>query len=240
MRLLNLCLHNIISDGAKLSSPYELKVEQLRKVIETAEVGKVQGSYDDFVLYFDDSYESFSSTVVTLDFLSHIPKTNIRVAVIVEKLGRPGYMRQEDVVRMNAEGYRIGSHGYSHAALAVFDDGSLQDTPSEGQYKAVPYGQGEPLTVNEIRYQIIESKKFLEDLIKAPVEEFILPYGLYNKTVIDLIQKSGLYKKALTCHTALDLGDFLAPRHLVTQDNLNTIGDTLFNLPGISQLLYKK
>ncbi len=69
-------------------------------------------------------------------------------------------------------GHRIGSHSSSHHCLTR-------------------------LTLRDAREEIFASKKKLEDMFGAPVEDFCYPYGEWNPAVRDLVIEAG-YRTACT------------------------------------------
>ena len=62
------------------------------------------------------------------------------------------FMNKEQIREMAALGFSIGSHTHSHEALDI-------------------------LSVEDIQNEIMTSKKYLEDIIAAPITSFCYPYG---------------------------------------------------------------
>jgi peptidoglycan/xylan/chitin deacetylase (PgdA/CDA1 family) len=69
-------------------------------------------------------------------------------------------------------GHRIGSHSLSHLRLTRLSRRDAQE-------------------------EILASKKKLEDILGAPVEDFCYPYGDWNESVRDLVMEAG-YRTACT------------------------------------------
>lgn len=204
----NLVLHEI-SNSNDIADDYVISKSKLRILLEYLKLKK------NVRLYFDDGYKSAISILPSI-----VPKelnTKIIIPVIAEKLDVKGYLTRTDLKEVIKLGYRIVSHGYSHAALAIYDNTDLQlnDSTQGGIYQNIPSGKEESLSTNEILYQYKESKKVLEDICEYSIEEFVFPYGLYNKTCIDLNQEHHIYKYLSTCDSEIDSGYTLRPRHLV-------------------------
>lgn len=234
MSNLNICLHNIVPRDSDVKSIYDITTDQLLGLADLLHKNKGD-KYSKFMLYFDDGYKSFLDIVSNLDFGISIQQ--VRCAVIADCLEQPGRLTKREVKDLATEGYGIDSHGMSHAALAVFKDGVLQPTLPGGTYTNTPRGQGSPLSEEQMLFQLQESKKILEEISEKDIDDFVLPYGLYNQQVIQIIISKTSYRRVLTCHTAIDIGQVLTPRLLVTQENLKQIKNILIDLSISHQLL---
>jgi peptidoglycan/xylan/chitin deacetylase (PgdA/CDA1 family) len=171
----------------------------------------------DIRIYFDDGYESFFTTA-----RQHLPKAlldRIILAIPPELLDNKGHLSREQLHTLATQKVHICSHGYSHAALAVYRNNQLQCTPRGGTYKNAPFGQGEPLTSQEIMFQYEESKRSLEKITKTSINEFAFPFGLYNPAVIELNtlpDKKSVYDTLSACDDYLDDGGPFRTRYLVS------------------------
>lgn len=233
-RNLNICLHNIVERQSDIRSIYDLTRGQLSDLNHRI-ASRSGDSYDSYTLYFDDGYKSFKDIVSNLDL--GINKKDVRCAIIVDQIGTPGKLSLDEIRALDTQGYGMDSHGMSHAALAVFESDNLLSTPNDGEYHNSPYGQGGALTEQEVLYQLIESKRTLEDSLNKAIDNFVLPFGLYNNQTIQIITAKTNYRRVLTCHSGVDEGQVLAPRLLITQDNLNNIDDLLNDIHKASSLL---
>ena len=63
------------------------------------------------------------------------------------------------------EGFSIDSHGASHAALAIFIKDVLQSSPIGSEYRNTPYGKSNILSIQEIKYQLVESYEAITHII---------------------------------------------------------------------------
>src|SRR3989344_3338160 len=156
---INVIFHDIVKDGEKLTNKYSVNKKYFINFLNyIAPLLDNITPRPELHLYFDDGYVSFHEIIMPL--LKTIPFP-ITIAVILDKLNTQGYLADEQVVSIAKTKITIASHGVSHAALAVYKENLLQDTPSNGKYENSPFGQGEPLSENEIKYQFAESKEKL-------------------------------------------------------------------------------
>lgn len=121
------------------------------------------------VITFDDGYKDVVDNA--LPILKELGFRGV-VFIIVNNVGRPGYMSFDDLNKLKNEGWEIGSHTLAHPDLAK-----------------------EPETIQ--RKQIFESKKILEDGLNIKIEYFCYPAGRYNETTINLLKEAG-YVGAVT------------------------------------------
>lgn len=228
VRTLNICLHNIVNDISEVISIYDLTKSQLANLEIILEKFRSKGVFTSYELFFDDGYKSFIELARNYDF--KIKKDFIHAAIITEKLNSDNYLTLDDVKWINNAGFSIYSHGVSHAALAIFNEKKLQNTTVGTRYRNMPYGKGNLLESEEVKYQLIESSKFLQSITGHQPNSFVLPYGLYNEQTVFIASTSSSYHRLYTCDKAYDVGQFLAPRLVVTQDNINAIEDEILCL----------
>ena len=228
----NLIFHDIVISSAKINNKYTITKDYFLSLME--EIGRSTKNkktlFMKYRIYFDDGYTSFHDTIYPL--LYNKP-WEVTLAIVTDNLDSEGFLKSRILREYFNQGIKIASHGTSHAALAVYKDGKLQDTPSGGKYNNSPRGQREPLSENEIIYQYYESKKYLESLLSIEIDEFVFPYGLYNSQVVFLNSKYGFYKYLSTCDEHLDFGASLRPRVLI--NNERTIPETIKYLTSFSR-----
>ena len=204
----NLVLHDIATNE-DTSGDYIISKSKLSYLLNYLKERK------NIRIYFDDGYKSALTILPSIVPTELVSKTII--PVIAEKINESGYLTSSDIKDLVKLGFRIVSHGYSHAAMAIYDDTDIyiDDSLQGGKYQNSPIGKDRPLSTYEILYQYIESKKILEDICEYVVDEFVFPYGLYNKTCIDVNQEHNIYKYLSTCDSEIDTGKTLRPRHLI-------------------------
>ena len=118
------------------------------------------------VITFDEGYRD------TLNIAAEIlEKYNMPFTVFIS----PGLIQSGDERYMDefmlreltkVKGCSIGAHGYTHKSLIECDD-------------------------SELKYEIEDSKKWLEDLLSMPVNTMSYPYGAVNNRVYDQVKKAG-------------------------------------------------
>ena len=226
-KVLNICLHDIVADIDEVKTIYDITLRQLDNIVKSLQKFRTEKIIDSYKIFFDDGYKSALDVVNSVDL--GISKADVHLAIITDDIGKSNKLTESDITLLSQKEHSIDSHGVSHAALAVFNDELLQISPSNGVYKNMPYGKSNVLSDKEIAYQLIESSKRLASITGSLPTAFVLPYGLYNQEVVYQAVQSGYYR-IYTCDAALDTGQFLAPRLLVTQENIEKFTELVLNL----------
>jgi peptidoglycan/xylan/chitin deacetylase (PgdA/CDA1 family) len=126
------------------------------------------------VITFDDGYQDLYSTAFPI-LATHRFKA---VAYIVSSfVGQPRYVSKDQILEMDRGGIQIASHTVNHPNLAGSSFGSTM-------------------------YQLVESKRWLEQLTGHPVVDFAYPSGKYSSQVIAALALAG-YESAVTEQVAL-------------------------------------
>lgn len=121
------------------------------------------------VITFDDGYADLFTTAYPI-LARHKFKA---VAYIVSGfVGRSGYVTADQVVQLDHNGIEIASHTVDHPDLARSSAGS---------------------TMREL----VDSKRFLEQVVGHPVIDFAYPSGKFNPQVVAEVQRAG-YDTAVT------------------------------------------
>ena len=116
------------------------------------------------ILSFDDGYMDFYTDVFPI-----LKQENVRaVAYIVPNfLNRPNFMFSYQLKEIaKSPLIEIGAHTMDHLAL-------------KGMSK------------EKARYEITESRKYLQKELNLPVNSFAYPYGSFDKQAIDLVREAG-------------------------------------------------
>lgn len=225
---LNICLHNIVNDKSEIETIYDLTRSQLHELLSILIKLRSSGKIYSYELFFDDGYKSIINIAREFDF--GINNSEVHGAIITDHIGLDNKLSAEDLKWLVKQGFSIDSHGVSHAALAIFQDQDLQTTKPGGIYHNKPYGKLSSLSEEEVKYQLIESGKKLKEVTGIYPSSFVLPYGLYNDIVASIATRFSSYTRLYTCHDAFDNGLFLAPRLLITQENINEAEDEILRL----------
>jgi peptidoglycan/xylan/chitin deacetylase (PgdA/CDA1 family) len=126
------------------------------------------------VITFDDGYQDLYSTAFPI-LATHRFKA---VAYIVSGfVGQSRYVSKEQVVEMDRNGIQIASHTVDHPNLARASFGSTM-------------------------YQLVESKRWLEQLVGHPVVDFAYPSGRSSAVVVSALGFAG-YDTAVTEQVSL-------------------------------------
>jgi peptidoglycan/xylan/chitin deacetylase (PgdA/CDA1 family) len=96
-------------------------------------------------------------------------------------IGQDNVLTWDDVERMHLGGMKFGSHGMIQAYLPE-------------------------VSAEQQRYEIVDSKKILEEKLKTPVEYYAYPIGGFNEDIKKLLAASG-YQGALTTNRGQDRFD---------------------------------
>ncbi|MFA5029316.1 MAG: polysaccharide deacetylase family protein [Patescibacteria group bacterium] len=140
------------------------------KDLAEALTGKKQLPVKSLALTFDDGYEDFYQQAFPL-----LKKYDSRatVFVIVDSLNTPGYLTTKQLKEMSASGLvKIGSHTLSHINLKIASD-------------------------QQIREEIVNSKKKLEKILGQAVDDFAYPYGFFNGRDEQTVREAG-YSSAVS------------------------------------------
>lgn len=142
-----------------------------RSVITLEEaLGNPTDGQDDVVLTFDDGHRSNHSIV--LPILEEFGMTAVFyvIAGLVDR--DPDYMTQDQLRQLVASGMEIGSHTVTHRWLPL-------------------------LSPEEVRHELVESRRMLEDMIGQPVLDFALPGGHHEKWMLRVAREAG-YRSVAT------------------------------------------
>jgi Predicted xylanase/chitin deacetylase len=93
-------------------------------------------------------------------------------------LNQKFHLSSDHIREMAGKGMEICSHGLTHNFLSEMD-------------------------TEEIKFELSESKRILESIIKQPVDYIAFPGGHYNSKVLSLLKTSG-YKGACSCLQGLN------------------------------------
>ena len=121
------------------------------------------------VITFDDGYEDVYTTAFPILQTHGFTAVSYIVTGFV---GRPAYVSREQVLEMDRAGIEIGSHTVDHANLARMSFGSTT-------------------------YQVLQSKRLLEEMLGHQVVDFAYPSGQFNGQTMAAVRQAG-YDTAVT------------------------------------------
>jgi len=211
---LNIVLHKIVEDQQEIRSRYDTTAEfaydlvkQLRSV--------VRGSSIELGIFLDDGYQSQSSFALRL---AREQSNQIFIPLITQLIGMDGYISYKEIEALRQEeNIILCSHGFSHAALGVYENDTVLPTLKGGLYRNMPIGHDLVLAEQEIQFQLRESWRQLSDL-GIQTDVFVYPYGIYSEDILSIVKQAGVYTKAYTCDDGLEqvgVGSLAIPRLLI-------------------------
>jgi peptidoglycan/xylan/chitin deacetylase (PgdA/CDA1 family) len=152
-----------------LSSTYNIiTIREVFQKIDNNTLNK-----DDIVITFDDGYEdNLTKALPILRKYDGTATVFITTGFIGKKYQDQKMLSKVQILDLFNSGIEVGSHGVNHIDLTT-------------------------LTEDKLKYEIIESKNQIEDIINDEAISFCYPYGKYNKIVIEMCKKIG-YKCACT------------------------------------------
>ncbi|HLG71225.1 MAG TPA: polysaccharide deacetylase family protein [Chloroflexota bacterium] len=133
------------------------------------------------VLTFDDGYADFYTAAWPELKKYHFSAT---AYIVVDFVGRPGYMSWQQLQDLRDGGIEIGAHTMDHVDLSI---------------------QKEP----QAKHQIDDSRLILQQRLGVPVDTFAYPSGRYNANTVKLVGQAGFGSAVTTAfgarHTAANL-----------------------------------
>lgn len=115
--------------------------------------------------------------------------------VVAGWIGRPGFLKPEQLRELAGDGLEIGSHGMSHAFMSDLSD-------------------------QELRRELGESKARLEEMVQQPVVHFSCPGGRWDERVANIAAELG-YQSVATSRLGVGHAEkdrYKLPRMAITQD----------------------
>lgn len=147
------------------------------------------------ILTFDDGWENQYRYAFPLLKKYHMTAT---FYIFTNAIGKKTHFLTWDQVKeMDAAGMTIGSHTLSHPYL-------------------------KKLSSDELRKEIVESKKIIENELKKPVMHFASPFGYTSPEVVEIIKAAG-YSTGRTTYKGIrhSKNDILQLRGILVNDNLS-------------------
>jgi hypothetical protein len=214
---INIVFHRVVLKDEDIKDLYEITIDQFVNSLNLIRKLTTDKTcfFDSYRLYFDDGDDSF--IYKCLPYILKRELCNVVLAIPTDNIDKKGFLTEKDLKYCYDLGIKIASHSVSHPALTFNVKNKACSTPQGGEYRSVPSGCTALLSEKEVLYQMVESKKRLNDL-GFIVKEFVLPYGCYNTDIIRINKKYGLYDIISTCDNFLDNGFYLRPRIALRHD----------------------
>ena len=133
-------------------------------------VDKISKPLKEIEITFDDGFRGLYEN---FDFFIE-NKIPVKVFLIVDYIGKKNYMNKKEIEELLATGLlNIGSHTISHKNLDSLDNENLKN-------------------------EIFDSKKILEDMFGVSINDLCYPRGRFNNKVINLAKDAG-YENQYSC-----------------------------------------
>jgi len=135
------------------------------------------------------------------------------IFLAISLIGKKNYLTQDEIIELKSYGFRFQSHAWSHTNLAH-------------------------LSNNDLEYELQESKKYLEDVLKCNVDELCFPLGYFSDNVCNAAKNAGyrlMYSSIPGSYYHRDHIN-IVPRNLVQSYDANQVKAVL----GGGLFLYKK
>lgn len=145
---------------------------------------------DDYVITFDDG--NASDHDIALPALADRGLTAMFM-VLSGRIGKAGSLGPAEIRDMQSAGMVIGSHGIAHRAWTT-------------------------LGAEELRRELVVSKRDLEDICGRPVTSAGIPFGSYNAKVLRAVRLAGYTAAYSSDGGRMNPRAFLRPRTSVRED----------------------
>ncbi len=110
--------------------------------------------------------------------------------VIIDKIGKPGYMNWSQILEMKESGMEIGSHSLCHYSM-------------------------KSLSLSEVDFELRKSKSILEDFLNIQIKSFSYPYGDYTRETNKLASEAGYTSIFTSRHGLFNSKNSLIPRNSI-------------------------
>jgi peptidoglycan/xylan/chitin deacetylase (PgdA/CDA1 family) len=114
--------------------------------------------------------------------------------VIADRLSTPRFLDVADVKTLAAEGMTIGSHGMRHLRWRDLGDA-------------------------ELREELLDSRRLLEDVVGGPVVTAACPFGSYGARSLRALRHAGYARVFTSDRGPTDPHAWLQPRTTITEDD---------------------
>jgi hypothetical protein len=200
MNKIRIVFHDIVKKNDK-DDFFSVTVGDLKEILLI--LSSKPFNKNEIEIFFDDGYKTALSGAKTCAQYGF----RVNLGISTDFIGLSSkYLNEADIKFLDKNSVTISSHGCSHAALVL--PGQSQIVKG-GEYKNSVAGKNNSLSENEVIYQLVESKKRLEEILGKSIDNFVYPYGLYNNDLIKIMKKSNLYQTAHGCEYADKVKDSL-------------------------------
>ena len=169
-----LTYHSINDSNHELTSQlYQLSVNNFKELINylnkndfiSTNVSNIFNKKKHYVITFDDGYEELYQICHELLNVQNI-NCLIFLCPIFITSKKKGYLSIPQIKELSQyKNIEFGSHSYSHKNL-------------------------QQLTLKDLEFEILDSKKWLEDNLNLPIKTFAYPFGKYDDRSVNVLMSS--------------------------------------------------
>lgn len=156
--------HDISTKYTDMGTPVPLFEEQIMLLKDGGYdiVRKIKQEKKQIQINFDDGFRGI------YDHQEFFLKNNIfpTVFLAISLIGQEGYLTKDEILELQGKGFIFESHGWSHSNLTEFSD-------------------------KDLKFELEESKKYLENLLMKEVKEICFPIGYFSKRVLKACDNAG-------------------------------------------------
>lgn len=157
-------VHLLGEQYTNMSTPintFRSHIDEIRK--NGFEIVKEIGNMENQIqICFDDGFKGIYDNKDYFVKESVFPTIFLAIALI----GQEGYLSESDIIELQCLGFNFESHAYSHLNLTSFSD-------------------------EELKYELEESKKYLEHLLQKEITEICFPIGYFSDRVYTFSKQAG-------------------------------------------------
>lgn len=155
---------NRFTDMSTQIKNFKAHVELIRK--EGFEIVKtISQEFSEIQICFDDGFRGI------YEFKEYFIQEKIypTVFLAVELINQPAYLTKLEILELQNSGFKFQSHAYSHQKLTSFNN-------------------------SDLKFELEESKKYLEELLSNPIDEICFPIGAFSERVLQACSNAGYEK----------------------------------------------
>jgi peptidoglycan/xylan/chitin deacetylase (PgdA/CDA1 family) len=124
------------------------------------------GSSNEVVITFDDGYSDTYRIAAPILKKLKIPFTVFITPKFIEN-NNPDYLNKNELILLSkTNGCSIGAHGYTHCKLTYCNN-------------------------RQLKYELLQSKRWLEDVLESKINSMSYPYGDCNEIVRNKVKDAG-------------------------------------------------
>jgi|GEM_PF-316285 len=172
---------------------YWIDIAPFRRTLDA--ISACQRVMDDvnFTVTFDDG--NASDAEVAAPEL-HARGMSGKFFVLSDRIGQDGFLDSAALATLRSMGMTVGSHGAAHRNWRLLSD-------------------------PELFAEIDGAKAALENIVRAPIAEVAIPFGAYDRRVLEALRRAGFWRVYSSDGGMANHSQWLSPRNTVTENGLS-------------------